>query len=444
MLQINISDRFLEEKKYIIRVLFDVFLGLEYKINISASNQNYYEIILPNKKRLLFEDYFWEKVNETYLKKEYIPQSIKFAKNDYLCEQDIPVIYGNNRLEVTIDGIICGIDIFASSFFMLTRWEEYINKTRDQYNRFPATASLAYKNGFLGRPIVNELVEMLWNMLKHLGYQKQRKQHKFEMLLTHDVDFPFKYSNWMSGTRYICKNFLIRHNLKHAVESLLTKIKSHIDYKRDPYNTFSFLMDESEKLGLKSHFFFMGGGVTEFDGNYNLQSKRIQALAEEIQTRGHVIGFHPSYLAYNTPKLWKEEKENLEKCLNLDVKKGREHYLRFEAPYTWQIWEDNNMEWDSSLAYADKIGFRCGTCLEYPVFNFLTKQQLNLKEKPLIVMDTSLFHYQTEMILDSIKNKISVLINKCKQYNGTFVYLWHNSNFIIDERKNIFLETLNL
>ncbi|MBR4329139.1 MAG: hypothetical protein IKP71_04740, partial [Candidatus Riflebacteria bacterium] len=94
--------------------------------------------------------------------------------------------------------------------------------------------------------------------------------------------------------------------------------------------------------------------------------------------------------------------------------------------------------------YADKIGFRCGTCLEYPVFNFLTKQQLNLKEKPLIVMDTSLFHYQTEMIPDSIKNKISVLINKCKQYNGTFVYLWHNSNFIIDERKNIFLETLNL
>lgn len=444
MLQINISDRFLEEKKYIIRVFFDVFLGLKYKINISASNRNYYEISMPNNKKIIFEDSFWANIKDSYLKEEHIPLKVYFSTNQFVSETNIPIIYGNNRFEVTNNSVICGIDIFASSFFMLTRWEEYTNKTRDQYNRFPATASLAYINGFLDRPIVNEYVEMLWNMLKHLGYQKERKQHKFEMLLTHDVDFPFKYSSWKSGIGYIGRNTLIRHNLKPAVESLLSKIKSHIDCKKDPYNTFGFLMDQSEKLGLKSHFFFIGGGLTQYEENYDLQNKKIQSIVKEIQARGHVIGFHPSYNAYNNPELWKSEKDNLEKNINTDVKIGREHYLRFEVPYTWQIWEDNNMEWDSTLTYADQEGFRCGTCWEYPVFNFLTKQQLKLNEKPLIVMDTTLFSYQKDLFLESIKNKVIALLNKCKKYNGTFVYLWHNSNLVEDEKKKVFLETINL
>ena len=72
--------------------------------------------------------------------------------------------------------IECGIDIFASSFFMLTRWEEYVNKIRDMHNRFPAYASLACKNNFLDRPIVNEYVEMLWNMLKFLGCKQEKKK----------------------------------------------------------------------------------------------------------------------------------------------------------------------------------------------------------------------------------------------------------------------------
>ncbi len=86
-----------------------------------------------------------------------------FSKNDFIVEKDIPIIYGTDKLEITEQNqniITCGIDIFASSFFMLTRWEEYVNKNRDRHNRFPAIESLAFKNDFLSRPVVNEYVEM--------------------------------------------------------------------------------------------------------------------------------------------------------------------------------------------------------------------------------------------------------------------------------------------
>ena len=262
------------------------------------------------------------------------------------------------------------------------------------------------------------------------------------MMLTHDVDFPFKYSNWKSGIRDIGRDLIKKHNLKLAKEGLLSKIKSHLNILYDPNNTFNFLMNQSEKLGLKSHFFFMGGGLTQYEENYDLRNNKIQSLIKEIKSRGHLIGFHPSYNAYNNNEIWEKEKINLETSIKQNVFYGREHYLRFEAPLTWQIWEDNNMLWDSTLNYADHEGFRCGICWEYPVFNFITHQQLYLKEKPLIVMEGNFFTYQKNMNLDSIKSKITALINKCKKYNGTFVYLWHNSSFLTDDKKQLYLDTI--
>ncbi|MBQ2594038.1 MAG: polysaccharide deacetylase family protein [Candidatus Riflebacteria bacterium] len=442
MLQINISDKFFIEKKYIIRILFKEFLGLDYTLSINNEKNNRYEIILPNNKKLLFEDCFWVDSDESYLKKDKLPVKVDFSFNQFIVEQNIPIIYGNERIEVSEDLINCGIDIFASSFFMLTRWEEYVNETRDQHNRFPATASLAFRFGFLDRPLVNEYVEMLWNMLKYLGFEKKRKQHNFEMLLTHDVDSPFKYINWRFGLGEICRDLFKNHNIKLATDDLLYKIKSHLNPDYDPYNTFDFLMNQSERLGLKSHFFFMGGGLNENDGYFDIQNKKIQSLVKEIKKRGHIIGFHPSYEAYKKPELWKSEKENVEKSLNIEVKTGREHYLRFETPYTWQIWEDNKMDWESTLIYADKEGFRCGTCWSFPVFNFLTRKELNLLEKPLIVMEACFFNYQKEAHLESIKERINFLKDKCKKYNGTFVYLWHNSH-LANANKNLYIDTIN-
>jgi len=124
---------------------------------------------------------------------------------------------------------------------------------------------------------------------------------------------------------------------------------------------------------------------------------------------------------------------------------GRAHFLRFEIPTTWQIWEDAKMQWDSSLSYADKEGFRCGVCYEYSVFNILTRKKLDLKEKPLIVMEGSFSTYQPNIKADEMEVKITTLINRVKQYNGDFVFLWHNSSFNTYEWKkyqNIYKKVL--
>ena len=96
-------------------------------------------------------------------------------------------------------------------------------------------------------------------------------------------------------------------------------------------------------------------------------------------------------------------------------------------PYTWQIWEDNNMKYDSTLCYADNAGFRCGTCYEFSVFNILKRKKLELKEMPLIIMDATLVNYQGLSPLQSL-TKITSILDRVKRYSGQFVILWHNSN----------------
>jgi len=397
MIKIKIPNNNIPERKYIIDILFNEFLGLKYKIKMGSSN---YEITLPNKKQLIIKDTFFNKYPSDleYLKLENIPKSIK------------------------------ELDIFSASFFMLTRWEEYVNKNRDTHNRFPATESLAYKEGFLDRPIVNEMLEELKTQLLTLGLDQKPKTKNYQLILTHDVDEIRFWKSKKQLIRLVIGDILKRKDISLAIDRIREYYEVSKGYIKDPYDTFDWLMDKSESVGLKSGFYFMSGGVTLYDNRYDITKQK--QLIEKIKKRGHIIGIHPSYNAYNNLEQFKKEKGLLEKVCECKIDEGREHYLRFEVPTTWQIWDDNGMKIDSTCGYADKEGFRCGTGDEFSVFNILTRKKLKLKERPLIYMDDNHYSYNREISNEKSFIKVRSLIEKSKKYNINISILFHNSIFI--------------
>lgn len=434
MVKVYIPNNNVEERRYILTILLDEFLGLEFDIEINEKYTDWI-IVLENKKKLVFKDGFFShfKKELSYLKYESIPNKITFGKNQFMPENDIPILYGNDVCKVDkTKSIICEIDIFASAFFMLTRWEEFVNKKRDSHNRFVAKYSVAFKFNFLHRAIVNEYTEMLWEMLLHLGCKQERKEREYELMVTHDVDFIKKYTSLLSGVREILGDIIKRKNLRKALFNFKEKILVLFNFKKDPFDTFDWLMDASERAKIKSYFFFMGKGETKFDNFYKLSDNFVTSIIKKIKKRGHYIGMHPTYNSYNNFKQFEKEKKELEKFIETSISIGRQHYLRFSVPYTWQIWEDNNMEWDSTLGYPDKEGFRGGTCYNYSTFNILTRKKLKLKVMPLIVMEGSFFTYQKEVKSKDVIKKILDLKKTVKKYNGTFVLLWHNSSFTKD------------
>jgi len=402
MLKIKIPNNNINERKYIIEVVFNEFLGLDYILELGSKE---YEITLPNNKILIIKDTFFNKYPKDleYLKLENIPKKIE------------------------------ELDVFSVSFFMLTRWEEYVNKSRDKHNRFPATKSLAYKQDFLDRPIVNEYVEELKNMLLKLDGSLVFKERKFELLLTHDVDNLYMWKSWKQVFRIALGDLLKRRDLTLAVERFSEYFLIKRKKVKDPFDTFDWLMDKSEAIGVKSRFYFMSGGVTAFDNNYKIDEPKALELINKIKKRGHIIGIHPSYNAYNDFEQFKKEKELLEKTVGEKIVEGREHYLRFEVPTTWQIWEDNGMEVDSTCGYADKEGFRCGTGDEFSVFNILTREKLKLKERPLIFMDDN--RLKGDRIYDKVLliNNIEKLKTEAIKYKMKFTILFHQSIFALED-----------
>jgi hypothetical protein len=434
MLVIKISPQYYQEKSYVISILFEEILGIDYKIERTDYQSDY--IISFEDKKLIIEDCFFKKFSGdlSYLSISSVPDSIVYGKNPFTSEKDIPIIFGSEKLIYEDPKLVtCGIDIFSSAFFLLTRWEEHVSLVRDKFERFPAQASLLGKENILHRPIVNEYVEMIWKMLKYMGYEQDRKPSEYEFIATHDIDQPIRLVNLKMLAKSVMKNLLVYKSIFGATNDFLIYGLNKITPKYDVGNSYDFLIQCSEELGIKSIFNFQNSKKTKYDWGYSNTSVFMQNIFKKIKDFKHIIGFHPSFYAFNDPVLWKNEYESLCEITQTQIKMGRQHFLRFSNPSTWQIWEDNNLEYDFTLGYPEKAGFRCGTCSPYSVFNILTRKKLILKESPLILMDVTLMRYQKGLSNEEFINITNNLISIVKKYKGKFVFLWHNA--IFDQRK---------
>src|SRR5690606_33804702 len=139
---------------------------------------------------------------------------------------------------------------------------------------------------------------------------------------------------------------------------------------------------------------------------------------------------------FQDPVQIRTEFENLlEVATALDISQaawgGRQHYLRWEAPTTWQAWNDAGLTYDSTVGYADHAGFRAGTCFEYPTFNLVSRAAMTLIERPLIVMEGTLLGKQYMGLDYSAALEYGLKLRaRCLQFGGAFTLLWHNSHFL--------------
>ncbi len=452
---------YLPERQYIHKALLQEFLGLEFQAK-AEDRQDTCIMVADDQGKLILTDVLFQIPPEKWLNEDSLPKQPLAVwtlpdafPNGKVVPSRVPLIYGKpvrDGLYYSDDGnkITLGLDIFGSAFFMLTRYEEIVKPDRDQHDRFPAVASLAYQEGFLERPVVNEYLEILWACMKKLWPELDRKPRKYRLILSHDVDQPLSVvgKRWPSVLKKAAGDILRRKDIGLAARRLHARTCARYgDLDSDPHNVFDFIIDLSEQYKLQSAFYFITKhGANRLDGDYSIDLPWVRSLMRRIHDRGHEIGLHPSYNTYHNGAQMKREFEKLlriaeEEGINQDCWGGRQHYLRWEAPTTWQGWEDAGLDYDSSLGYADHVGFRCGTCYEFPVFNLHSRQELALRERPLIVMEETLFGYMGLSSADSLR-RILTLGEACKGYDGDFTLLWHNSTLLSGWQKRLYEEVL--
>jgi hypothetical protein len=330
-------------------------------------------------------------------------------------------------------------DVLGTAFFMLTRYEEIAVGQRDQYGRFPAASSAASREGVLGRPIVDEAVERLWEQLRRAWPRLQRKPRSYEVVLTHDVDDPL--ATLQHTPRDVVRQLggdLVRRRdgrlAARRVRSLLG------DRGRDPNNTFDLLMDVSERHGLRSAFYFLAHrDERPRTGPYLFEDAWVRGLIGRIARRGHEIGVHPSFPTYLDAELTRAELERLKRVaeaegVEQDAWGGRQHYLRWANPDTWRNWEAAGLAYDATLAYSEAVGFRTGTCHAYRVFDLRARRTLDLREEPFQVMDVTLLSSMA-LSLDAAREETLQIAAQCRRHEGRLGILWHNNTLLRSARE---------
>ena len=154
-------------------------------------------------------------------------------------------------------------DIFAASFFLVTRYEEYLEFEPDEFGRFPACSSEAWKNGFLSMPVVDlwarELARSFLKIFPTLVFRRS----KYDALLTIDTDQPFAYR----GKNIFGSLGGLLHDNKGSASTLGERYRIISKNEKDPFDVFDYIIDIINTSNTAAKFFFPVGDHSKFDLN---------------------------------------------------------------------------------------------------------------------------------------------------------------------------------
>jgi hypothetical protein len=331
---------------------------------------------------------------------------------------DLPLLFPSDSTKCSM-----GFDPFSAAFYMASRYEEYLPFQGDRFGRFEAAESFAFKNGFLGLPVVDHWAMRLGKALVKFYPGLVIPQRAFAFLPTIDVDVAYAYSG-RGGLRILLGS--LSSLARRDVGELKQRFRVLTGKEVDPFDTYDLQLAWHGEFGLKTHYFFLCGDFGPFDRNIAFYSSAFHRLVKRISDYA-IVGLHPSFATGEDPQRLTTEVRRLSSILNREVRFSRQHYLRLQLPRTYQDLIRNNITHDFSMGFASRPGFRAGTCTPYFFYDLEKEADTNLKVFPLAVMDGTLRDYMGLGPGDAAV-QIREIIRQVKQVNGTFISLWHNDS----------------
>jgi hypothetical protein len=313
-------------------------------------------------------------------------------------------------------------DIFAASFYLLTRYEEYLPHSLDMYGRYGHKNSLAFQQQFLDLPLIN-----LW--LRHLQKELQRRfstltftPPAFEFLPTYDIDIAWSYKE-----KGVIRNAggLVKSIIKGSLGDAAERIAVLQDKKKDPFDSYDWLDQLHTKYNFSPIYFFL---VAERNKGYdkNIPPKRaaFKELVKEHALK-YGVGIHPSWQSGDEHKLMMEEILILENLAGKKVTKSRQHYIRMKLPETYRALIATGITEDYSMGYGSINGFRASYCLPFKWYDLQKEETTSLNIYPFCYMEANSYfeqHYSPEQALAEMEHYYAIV----KQLEGLLITIWHN------------------
>ncbi len=320
----------------------------------------------------------------------------------------LPVFFANAGADIPFD-------LFSAAFYLLSRYEEYLPYTPDPFQRFPHTASLAFREGFLQLPIIDLWLCELKNVLLQKCPALPIKSNSFRLIPTYDIDIAYSYTG----------KGLIRNSggaLKDLVRGDLQAIRQRRQVlqrnQTDPYDCYDFLDALHERYHLPAVYFLLAGENGPLDKNIPFEAPVMQQLFARLAKR-YTVGIHPSYGSHNSPEILREE------ISKIPGGQSRQHYIRFSLPATYRQLIEAGITDDWSMGYGSINGFRAGTSFSFQWFDVEKDTQTDLRIHPFCFMECNSFFEQKNTAAEALA-ELKHYLAQVHKVGGELVTIWHN------------------
>lgn len=321
----------------------------------------------------------------------------------------------------TTEGTDLPFDVLGASFYLVTRYEEYLPADKDEHGRYLPEQSFASQSGFLEKPLIDLWFCKIESVLRErFGVVSGRE---FRFINTIDVDSAYAY---VEKGLFRTSGALVRDILTGKFKEVLNRINTVFMGKKDPFNTFQYVLDVNKKYQFESIFFFLLGDYGKFDKNVPYTGVKFRALMKRVNDYA-TVGIHPSYHANNDSAAISEQIERLSNIIHMPVEHSRFHYLKSGIPDSYRALVNADILHDYTMGYASKPGFRASTCSPFMFFDLVQNRTTRLKVHPFCCMEGTLKNYMNlkpEAALKTFKQ----YTDEVKSVQGTLYFVWHNDS----------------
>lgn len=398
--------------------IFNVLFNEVYKIDYSLTDNK--------------EEYEASKVckinysNENICANELFVESQGLLSEKGLNEIEIDVKNINNEVAFFLsnNGEAYPFDLFAASFYLISRYEEYLPHLKDKHNRYKPEESIAFRNNFLEKPVVNIWIKHFVEELKNKYPELIIESPKFKFISTIDIDNAYLYK----GKGFVRSlAFLFKAFVKFDFDKIKMAFSVTSKKRKDPFDTYSLQYNLQKKYNLDMRYFILLGDYGLNDKNISHTNSSLQTLVKRLADLSPV-GIHPSYGSSKDEKQLAVEIKRLEDIQKREVFFSRQHFLKLSLPKTYKNLVAAGITDDYTMGYSSKLGFRAGIANPFTFYNLDTEQVMPIKVHPFAIVD-DILKFNMDVNPEDVTESIANIIASVKEVDGTLVSIWHNDTF---------------
>ena len=326
-------------------------------------------------------------------------------------------------------------DFFAASFYLMSRYEEYMPYVPDDLGRFKVEQSLAHNHNFLDLPLIDMWFECFvaaWTDFFELPPFTQQVSTT-ELVIEIPQLYAYKYKTIF---RSFFEGLYDFGRLRFA--KTFDRLMVILRFREDPLIGLIEQMEAFRSTAVSFRFFALYAALGIHDKSLSVFSKKHQ---QELKSLSDYAPTAPLASFESTQKSQKlvQDITRFSGLIHRPIKAIRQHKLVLRFPDTYRTYASLGIKHDYSMQYPDVPGFRASTAHPFRFYDLGEEQQTPLTIHPICLSET---HIRAQQYARKMRQLFIGYQSRLQKLHAPLLVALTNESFNSRSKNLTFLATL--